>query len=164
MTSLRQVISNYDIDTCVSILRSSFGTVAEEFGLTEKNTPSNAAFITTENLKKQISENRTFYLLDIQNNSVGTVAIEKSTDQPGTFFIEKLAVLPAFRHKGFGKELMEFATRMIIDRGGKKVSVAVINENTQLKTWYESQGFIQTSLRKFDHLLFTVCFMHKILG
>ena len=162
--SFRQIIPDDDIGVAVILLRESFGTVAAEFGLTEKNCPSNPAFIKKESLKEQINNNRIFYLLYQDDKPVGSVAIEKSPDQPGVYYIERVAVLPEYRHKGFGKELMKFATRRIISMGGKKISIAIIDENRILKNWYANQGFIESGIRKFEHLPFTVCFMHKLLG
>jgi hypothetical protein len=46
---------------------------------------------------------------------------------------------------------------------GKKVSVGIIDENLVLKNWYRDYGFVQTDIRRFEHLPFVVCFMEKEL-
>jgi diamine N-acetyltransferase len=162
--TFRQVYPDDDLTQAVTILRNSFGTVTADFGITEDNCPSNPAFINDFSLKQQLQGNRAFYLLYYNNVPAGSVAIEKSPDQPELYFIERVAVLPEYRHKGLGAELMHFATNQVLSSGGKKISVAIINENKILKSWYTTQGFVESSVRKFDHLPFTVCFMHKILG
>jgi ribosomal protein S18 acetylase RimI-like enzyme len=161
---IRQVNPDEDLDACVEILQRSFGTVAMEFGLTEKNCPTNPAFIRIDPLKKQLKGKISLYLMYFKNRPAGCIAIEKSPDQPGVYFIERVAVLPEYRHMGLGKKLMEFATDCIIQLGGQKISIAIIDENRILKTWYSKLGFEETLVRKYDHLPFTVCFMHKLLG
>jgi ribosomal protein S18 acetylase RimI-like enzyme len=160
----KQVFPDDDLSAAVTILRESFGTVALDFGITPENCRSNPAFIDVESLCSQLNGERSFFLLYYNNIPVGSVAIEKSADQAGVFYIERVAVLPEYRHNGLGKELMHFATNRIISLGGRKVSVAIVNENEILKKWYMTQGFMETSIRKFDHLPFTVCFMYKLLG
>ncbi|MBD5482431.1 MAG: hypothetical protein HDR15_07925 [Lachnospiraceae bacterium] len=43
---IRKVLKN-DLDECVKVIRSSFQTVADEFGFTEDNAPRFTAFATT---------------------------------------------------------------------------------------------------------------------
>ncbi len=80
-----------------------------------------------------------------------------------TFYIEKVAVHPDYRNIGYGQKLMNFATKRIIQLGGKKVSVSLINTNTKLKEWYINQGYVEKQVKKYEHLPFNVCFMDKTL-
>ena len=59
---------------------------------------------------------------------------------------------------------MDFATKRILDLGGKKISIGLIDTNTELKKWYQNQGYVETGAKIFDHLPFNVCFMDKILN
>ena len=87
------------------------------------------------------------------------VTVEKKKDK--VYSIEKLAVLPEYRHKGYGGELMEFVSDYVKKADGKALSIGIINEHTLLKKWYEVKGFKETTVMKFEHLPFTVCFMEK---
>jgi ribosomal protein S18 acetylase RimI-like enzyme len=93
------------------------------------------------------------------NACVGFVAVEKANDD--VFYMERLAVLPEYRHNGYGRELIGFVTDYVGNNGGKKVSIGIINENRRLKDWYISCGFVETGTRKFEHLPFEVCFMER---
>ena len=150
-----------DIELCRKILNESFITVADEFGLTRENSPTNAAFYSNDDLKKQIEKGIEFYKGTNKGKVIGCVAIEKSKTEPDTFYVEKLAVLPLFRHKGFGKQLMDFCSDTVKDLGGKTISIALIDSNLQLKGWYEELGFQVTAIKEFEHLPFKVCFMQK---
>jgi GNAT superfamily N-acetyltransferase len=95
------------------------------------------------------------------NVQVGFVGLEKKKDK--VYSLEKLAVMPEYRHKKYGGELIEFAENYVKNAGGKKLSIGIIYEHIILKQWYEAKGFQQTAVTKFEHLPFTVCFMEKVI-
>lgn len=68
-------------------------------------------------------------------------------------------MLPSCKHKGYGEKLMRFAFDKIKGNGGKRVSIAIIDEHTVLKNWYKGLGFREISKKDFPHLPFIVCFM-----
>ncbi len=152
-----------DLYKSSKIISDSFITVADEFGLTRSNCPTNPAFIEPLKMDKLLTDYRELYLLYYIQKAVGFVAIEKSQTEADVFYIEKVSVIPEYRHKGMGKKIMEFARERILELGGKRASIAIIDENTRLKDWYKILGFVATGVKKFDHLPFTVCFMAKEL-
>ena len=163
MVRIRKIDKIKDVDAAASVLRQANATVAADLGFTQENAPTNPAFINTGTLRKQITGDRDFFVLEKENIIIGTVAVEKSQKEKDTFYIERLAVLPEHRHNGYGKMLMEFAMDQVREENGKKVSIGIINENTMLKNWYISLGFTETGTKKFSHLPFTVCFLSKEL-
>ena len=163
MIEFKTVVFPDDLDTCTHIVRDSFITVADEFNLTPSNCPTNPAFIDPDHLLKLQADNRELYLVSYGGKPAGFVAIERSINEPGIFYIEKVCVLPEFRHLGMGTKIMGFAMERIKDREGTQASVAIIDENVQLKNWYKGLGFEVTGIKKFDHLPFTVGFMKKKL-
>jgi len=158
---IKKVCIQDDFTVLGKLLNEAFSTVANEFGLTKENGPTNNAFITAEELKSQLTENREFYVYREMDKTVGFIAIEKSLSTPGTFYIEKLAVLPDERHSGIGILLMDFASNRIEELGGKRISIGLINSNTVLKKWYSKQGYAEFEVKTFDHLPFDVCLMEK---
>jgi ribosomal protein S18 acetylase RimI-like enzyme len=159
MEELIREIHDDEIDASASIIRSSFMTVAKEFHITQENCASNPAFITSEKLMESKNKGIKFFGLFLGDIQIGCVAIEKAKDH--VFYMERLAVVPEHRHKGYGKELTDFVFKYADSQGGQKVSIGIINENIELKHWYAEYGFTETSIRKYDHLPFTVCFMEK---
>ena len=158
---IQQVTKQNDFVILVKLLNESFATVAKEFGLTKENCPTNNAFITSAELKVQLIENREFYTYIDNGKIIGFIAIEKSLNTPETFYIEKLAVLPDCRHLGIGRQLVDFASNRIEKLGGKCISIGLINSNTVLKNWYGKQGYVECSVKTFEHLPFEVCIMEK---
>ena len=160
---IQQVTMQNDFDTLAKLLNEAFVTVAKEFGLTKENSPNNNAFIAGDELKAQLTESREFYTYANIGKLVGFIAIEKALNTPDTFYIEKLAVAPDSRHLGIGRQLMDFASNRIVELGGKCISIGLINSNTVLKTWYNKQGYVECSVKTFEHLPFEVCIMEKII-
>jgi ribosomal protein S18 acetylase RimI-like enzyme len=156
---IKRITNNYD--QVVSVIRDSFITVAQDFNITKENAPTNPAFIEQEAILKMTKNGIEMYGLYEDYRLVGFVALEKANEE--VYWLEKLAILPEFRHKGYGKALIDFIINRVIAIGGKKISIGIINENKILKQWYQRNGFIEIGTRVFQHLPFEVCFMELTL-
>ena len=157
--TIKEITNAVEIEKSVDVIRKSFRTVAKEFGLTKHNCPTHPSFITINQLKELKSKGVTFFGLFLGNKQIGFIAVEKA--DVNLYYIEKLAVLPANRHRGYGTKLMGFAFDYIRENNGKKISIGIINEHTVLKSWYIKLSFREVTTEKFPHLPFTVCFMER---
>jgi ribosomal protein S18 acetylase RimI-like enzyme len=156
---IKEITAHDQISASVNIIRQAFKTVADEFNLTPHNCPTHPSFITNDALLNLNTKGAKFFGMFIDELQIGFIAVEKSDD--GLYFIEKLAVLPPQRHKGFGSSLVRFAMEYIRNNMGKKISIGIINEHALLKNWYKGLGFEEVTIKKYDHLPFTVFFMEK---
>lgn len=157
MHGIREIEKDESLDTSVEIIRKSFGTVAKELNLTTDNAPTHPSFITLDQLEELQQRGLIFYGYFLDKGQVGFVAIEKADDS--IYYMEKLAVLPEYRHNGYGRELVLFVLDTASARGAKKLSIGIIYEQTTLKDWYKEIGFKETGTKKFEHLPFKVVFM-----
>ncbi|MBN1409495.1 MAG: GNAT family N-acetyltransferase [Spirochaetales bacterium] len=148
---------------CTEVLRSAFATVACDFNLTEEKAPTHPAFMTPERLREYLQKDVALFGLFKMDAMIGCIAMEKSRNNPGEYYIERLAVLPEERHQGYGSRLLNFIENLIIEKGGNRSSVGIINENAVLKGWYIKSGYQEISTKIFPRLPFTVCFLEKIL-
>lgn len=154
---IRKVENKDQLNICLDIIRSSFITVAGEFGLTENNCPSHTAFMRFDKLEKQFDNGRPMFLFYQDVVPVGYFSLAKCSDED--WELNNLAVLPEYRHLGIGKSMVDYAITTVKNYGGNKVSIGIIEENTKLKDWYLKLGFTHISTRKFEHLPFTVGLM-----
>jgi GNAT superfamily N-acetyltransferase len=92
---------------------------------------------------------------------VGFVAVK--TRDGESYFLEKLAVLPDYRHRRGGKELVKFAEDYVKKAGGSTISIGIIHESKVLLEWCENYGYIKTETKNFPNFPFTVCLMKKEL-
>jgi diamine N-acetyltransferase len=150
-----------EVATIVDVLRRSFAGVAQRFALTAENCGKNPAFCTEQRVIDEQVKGVVFYFLEDDGQVRGCVAMERANQD--AVYLERLAVLPEHRSKGFGQALVSHVFTEAKAAGARRVEIAVISEDTLLKKWYERFGFVQTSTRKFDHLPFVVAFMAKQL-
>ncbi|PXV65540.1 putative GNAT family N-acyltransferase [Dysgonomonas alginatilytica] len=161
MDNFTHITSQENLSAIVHVLNVSHGTVAKEFGFNKDTNPTNNAFIEEQTLRDQLNNGIDLYALSDNDRLIGCIAIEKSSRETDTFYIEKVSVIPEYRNQGTGVKLMNFATLKIQDLGAKKISISLIDSNVKLKKWYSSQGFVEASFKDFEHLPFRVCFMSK---
>lgn len=163
------------LEACVGVIRAAFATVAADRGLTEATAPTHASFMTLERLRGMRERGvRLFALLEpgcrapgavpeAPPRVVGCAALETSRRAAGVRYLERLAVLPAARHHGQGRALVEHVAAAARADGAEVLSIGIIDDEAVLKRWYQGQGFVVTGTRRFEHLPFTVCYMERRL-
>jgi ribosomal protein S18 acetylase RimI-like enzyme len=157
MSYVIRMIEDHELEECAAVIRAGFLTVAEDFGITKENAPTNGAFLQAVRLFEEKTKGHFMYAAVQEAKIIGYMQMEKST--PELYFLQKLVVLPEYRHMGIGRALLDFAKEKVAEWKGNKISIGIIEENTVLKDWYLSYGFEPTATRKFEHLPFTVGFM-----
>ena len=153
--------SKTDIPVLLGILRKSFAGVAKRFNLTVENCPKNLAFCTEQRIKDDFARGLKYYILEDDGQSCGCVALEKAGSD--VCYLERLAVLPEHRRKGFGKTLVNHIFDEAKKIGIQRVEIGIISRDTELKNWYRKFGFVEKETKKFDHLPFLVAFMFSEL-
>ncbi|MDD5190670.1 MAG: GNAT family N-acetyltransferase [Dehalococcoidales bacterium] len=155
---IKEVTGRKGIVESGKLIRLAFATVAREFGLTRRNCAAHPAFISLKSLEEGQEKGIKYFGGYLDGEEVGFVAIEKSPEK-GLYYMEKLAVHPYLRHRGYGKQLVAFAIDYVQKQGGKKISIGIIDDHTVLKKWYKTLGFRETGTNRFPHLPFTVGYM-----
>lgn len=61
---------------------------------------------------------------------------------PGEYYLDSLAVLPAFRHQGIGRALMKDGMRIGQSLGFTRIALVADSEMPHLVSLYESLGFV----------------------
>lgn len=158
---IKEVREN-EIPACVKVIRESFQTVADAFGFTVDNAPGFTAFATTEDrLRWQMfGEHRKMAAYYDDGVIVGYYSLLQDAK---VCELSNLCVLPAYRHRGIGEKLLNSAFQAAKEWGCEKCCIGIVEENTVLRTWYESFGFLHTGTKKFDHFPFTCGYLEKEL-
>ncbi len=143
-----------------AVIRKGFADIAEQYGFTQQNNPTNGAFITADRLSFEKTNGVIYYGLYVDGVLCGCVGIDK---REGYCVLEKLTVIPEFRHKGYGKKLVEFAIAKAREFGFKELRAGIIDENEILKNWYAGFGFVEECKRNYPNLFFTVCHMKYLI-
>lgn len=135
-------------DECARVIQESFLTVVKDLHLTKENAASNPAFLETDALQKMYEKNISMFAVCENDVCIGFVALENAGY--GVYYMKKLAVLPEYRHKGYGKKMMNFVSDLVKKNGGGKISIGIINENKILKNRYSDYGFKETGTKVFS--------------
>ena len=156
-----KAVKEQNISECVNVIKESFLTVANEFGFTVENAPRFTAFATTEDRLKWhlLGEHRPMYAFYDNDVIVGyySLLLQENSECE----LSNLCVLPAYRHKGIGAELLKHAFRNAKELNCSKINIGIVEENSVLRKWYESFGFVHTGIEKFDFFPFTCGYMEK---
>ena len=157
-------IDRNDVSECVQVIKNSFLTVAKEFDFTVENAPRFTAFATTEDrLFYQLDhEQRLMYAYYLDNDGIiGYYSLLLQDNKECE--LNNLCVLPQYRHKHFGTDLLSDAYIRARESGCTKINIGIVEENKVLRKWYEDNGFIHIGTKKFDFFPFTCGYMEKDL-
>ena len=146
-------VTKDNLPECLDVIHQSFATVADEFGLTKENCPKHTSFIPLSYLETQMKWGWLMFGLYTDKRIIGYMSLSKEADK--AYELHNLAILPEFRHNGFGKQLLDHAKETVRSLGGSKIKIGIIEESTVLKNWYITNGFEHVGTKKYDHLPFT---------
>lgn len=159
---IRRVTDAAELSLCARVIRTSFATVADTFGLTRENCPGHTAFITEQQLQKRFAAGEQMYICLFSDQPAGFFALCPRVD--GWVELENLAVLPPYRHRGVGGAMLVFAAETAKEKlGAQQLTIGIMDENVPLRCWYEKHGFVCAGRRRFVHLPFIVSFWQKAL-
>ena len=148
-----------DLPDCVRVIRTSFQTVADKFGLTEENAPRFTAFATTEErlIRQLEGEHRLMYTEERDGILCGYYSLQLRDS--GECELGNLSVLPEYRHNGIGYSLLKHAMDTARKQNCRIMHLGIVEENTVLRKWYERCGAVHTGTEKYDFFPFTCGYM-----
>ena len=146
-------IKKEELCECLEVIHQSFRTVADEFGLTKENCPKHTAFLPLCFLETQAEWGWHMYGLYAEEMMIGYFSLSQEND--GAYELHNLAVLPKYRHLGYGGRMLDFSKKIVCESGGRSIQIGIIAESIVLKNWYIQNGFEYLGSKKFDHLPFT---------
>ncbi|MCL2107582.1 MAG: GNAT family N-acetyltransferase [Oscillospiraceae bacterium] len=172
--TLRIVTPEDDAAAIAGLIRRSFATVAEQFGLTAKNCPMHPAFTTRASFEAFLSAGNQCFCLARVQNAFGLARVQNFEPlligfaalvpvEKGIMELTRLCVAPEQRHSGHGTRLLDTAINTARQSGAGKVIIGIINEHAALKNWYLAYGFRELKKKSYAHLPFVVCEMEYIL-
>jgi len=150
-----------DAELLASLIRDSFATVAARFGLTPENAPRHPSNCTADWIVAAFDAGIRHFILLTAGVPAGCVALEHAKRE--VCYLERLAVLPAYRRRGFGEALVNYAVDRARELGAARVELGMVAAQTELREWYERLGFVVTNVVRFEGLRFEVAFMRRQL-
>ncbi len=146
-----------DAQDIAFIIKEGNKDVAGLFNLNIENAPKHPSFYTTDWVQSDFRRGEEYFLFKEAGVAKGCVAFEQP--DPDTAYLNRLSVLPEYRHRGIGAELVRYILDYSKTKNIKAVSIGIIAEHDVLKNWYLDIGFIAGDIQKFEHLPFNVQYM-----
>lgn len=154
-------IGRPELEKKAEVVRRSFGTVAEQLGLSTEDQQARQAILDGKKTGDETENGDmtfgAFLAVDGKETMVGSAQIVKKCG--GVYDLTKLAVLPGYRHNGCGRALIEYCCAYARKEGCCKLTITIIEANTVLKNWYLKLGFKHVGTTKYTHLPYTIGFM-----
>jgi ribosomal protein S18 acetylase RimI-like enzyme len=158
MFKMIKPIVKSDLITCLEVIHFGYETVAVEFKLTEENCPDRGrASLPLERLVSEFENGSLMFGYFLRKVMIGFLSLK--IIENGVCKLNDIIILPEYRNKGYGKELLDFSETKAIELGANKVTLGMIDDNQPLKNWYIKNGFVNIGLRKIDQAPFTVGYM-----
>lgn len=145
---------------CLPVIRAAFATVLEDMGLGQDDVPTNAAFLTMDRLRRWFTTGTRVFALVSDGLVAGCCTLRRGAHD-GVVELERLAVLPSQRHRGYGSRLVEHAVAEARAAGAQAVGIGIIESNDVLRRWYVANGFVPLGSASYEHLPFTVLTMRR---
>jgi ribosomal protein S18 acetylase RimI-like enzyme len=149
--------TNADANLLADLIRESFYDVAQRFGLTPQNCPKHPSNCISEWIATDQTRGVVYFILSQDDQPIGCVGLEAPS--PDLRYIERLAVLPQCRRRGFGRALVACALSEAKLSGADRIRIGIIADHIELKAWYVKIGFVEQETKNFQHLPFDVTFM-----
>lgn len=151
-----------DAEQIAAIVSRANKDVAQLFGLNRENCPKHPSFCTTDWILSGFSRGEEYFFYGNELIHTGCVAFEQP--DPDTAYLNRLAVLPEYRHRGIGAALVNHILEYAASKHIQTVSIGIIAAHTVLKSWYLGLGFIEKETQTFEHLPFEVTYLQSELS
>lgn len=144
------------LSECLHVIHEGYEPIAVRFGLTNENCPYRGrADLPLSVLEEEFSSGIKMYGYFEQDAMVGFLSIDRASEPK----INDVVVLPAFWRQGIGTALLEYAKTLSTQWGASKISLGMIDDNKELRKWYEKNGFINVGYQQYPNAPFLVGYM-----
>ena len=148
---------------CVAVVvRAAFAAVAEGLGMTEEAYPRYSGFERAEGVESALSRGAKVFGLYEGEMMIGTVRCWMKSTDAGE--IGRLAVLPAYRGRGYGAALVARAEEALQARGAERAELTIVRHFARLEAFYVGLGYTPAGDEDYDFFPFNGRKMSKELG
>ena len=150
------------LNTIAMLISEANKDVALRFGLNALNCPKHPSFCTAEWVKADFARGEKYFVIAENATPIGCVAYE--SPRAGIAYMNRLSVLPKHRKRGVGSQLVEHFIRYAEAQSVRTISIGVIEQHLELRSWYRARGFEEGESKEFPHLPFVVKYMSYSLA
>lgn len=149
--------SRDDARLLAMLISESNRDVALRFGLNADNCPRHPSLCTETWVLADFERGEQYFILQENGTAIGCVAYENPC--PRLAYLNRLSVLPAYRKKGAGGQLVRHVIDHARAAGIGSISIGIIAGHADLRRWYVKLGFSEGETKSFPHLPFAVSYL-----
>ena len=146
-----------ELEEAARVIRESFATVADEFGLTCDNCPTNGAFTEAKHLRSDLENGNQLFGVFFGRKMIVFFELVYKENQQAT--LDKVGIIPVERENKYGEFILNNARRIAQNDQMKQINIGIIKENNRLIEWYQRNGYQIVCSENFSHLLFEVLYL-----
>lgn len=150
-----------DVELVASLVRECFRKQAEALSISPHEYPNYVAFETAAIVRKRMASGANVALAFRDEQLVGTVSWRLIGERGGE--VTRLGVIPLYRGRGFGHELMAYAERQLSSAGAVEAQLSIVAQFRRLEAYYTGQGYATREVRRVPSLPFEILYMAKAL-
>ena len=152
MFDIRPIDLRENLPQIGNLIRRSFATVADEFGLTPQNCRYHPAFVDDDATLAKLGKPGTLCFGGyVDGELLGFMAIVPRRWR--AYEGLRLAVAPEARQQGLGRALLDKCVETAREQGARKLKAGVIDQNEPLKQWYARYGFRETGKKEWPSIV-----------
>ncbi|GHO46538.1 GNAT family N-acetyltransferase [Ktedonospora formicarum] len=93
---------------------------------------------------------RRFFFVRHHDNIIGVISAVQEDEQSAD--ITTFGILPAYRKRGYGRQVLTHMVEMLLAEGWQKIALDVETENSNALTLYQSCGFQQARVYSYHNI------------
>lgn len=133
-------IENNQLQDVVSVIQDAYLLQLNRLKITKELWPDYIAFKTKESLEEDIRK-EDLYVLYEEKEPIGTVCVDHSLSVFKKGYVKWLAVVQHAQEKGYGTHLMNFAEKLLFEKGASCVEVSVLNDDLGMEKFALHRGY-----------------------
>ncbi len=152
-------INKSELIDCLEVLHLAYAPIAARFNLTDDNCPdSGRATLKYEKFLAEYDGGELMFAYYLDEKIVGYIGMNY---KDSVMKLDDIVVLPAHQSRGIGTELLEFCINYAVEHSCTYIRLGMIDNNNELKKWYEKKGFETIALKQYPNAPFITGYMEK---
>ena len=141
-----KITNKNELSSCLYVIHKSYEYRDKKMNLNKDE--HRHTYLTIEDLNKMYDENIQMFGYYKNNKLIAFLSLKINEYD---IKIKDIVVLPEYQNKGIGKELLDFAKQYAKENKKSKLKLGFIYNNTELKMWYEKNGFVLIEIKEYPN-------------
>jgi GNAT superfamily N-acetyltransferase len=150
-----------DAELIAAIIQKSYQQQAAQLNLNPVQHHNYAGFETEDKCQARLRSGDYVCLAYVDDRAIGTISYQLAFPGAQKGYIKRFAVLPPYRGRDYGRQLMHHAEMGLLALGAARAEISIVAQFKPLYEYYLTLGYQKFEQRNVPNLPFGVIFMFK---